>query len=301
MIGPWNHLTQVAAVVGQEGLSDEVGLSRGYQQWPRLLDWLGHHLKGEPLQYPASGVSSYVVNGGGWIHRDSWPPPTEPRLFRPAPGGEPKQCTGQLSTDGGPGEVQFTYDPLDPTPARGGAGVLAGSSPLWKGAEPGFIHQGRLCEKRDDLVGFVSGPLEEDLHIAGRIEAQVAFASDAGDTAVNVRVLELRPDGKRVHVREGSQALSHRDGRGYAVYQPGEVVEVALETFPVEYVFEAGSRVMVQFASASFPKYEAHTNVPGPWAEVDLTALARQRVIFEGTQITLPEVLPERAEEPVEN
>lgn len=287
VIGPWNHLTFVPASVRQTGLNDDVGLYPRYQQWPRLLDWYGHHLKGEPLDTPVGTVVTYSVNGGGWTAHDAWPPATVDRTWRLEPGGDAQRCAGSLG-DGGAGTAAFDYDPDDPTPARGGSGVLAGSFPLWRGAKPGFIDQKRLCERRDDLLGFASDPLDADLRVVGRLRAKVAFSTTAEDTAVNVRFLEERADGRRIHVRESILALSHRDGRGLAEYTPGDVVELELETWPVDYVFEAGSRVLVEFASASFPKYEAHANTSVPWAEAVDTVTATQTIHFEGTSITLP-------------
>lgn len=291
LIGPWEHLGRVATDVPQGKLNDDVGLGASYAQWARVLDWLDHHLKGRPLKYPVGKVLTWPVNGDGWMVRDAWPPPTTPRVWSLAPGADPQQCTGALG-EGGLGDVAWTYDPEDPTPARGGAGLLAGSLPTWKGVTPGFVDQGRLCERRDDLLGFRSEPLTAPLHVAGPLKATLQFASDAPDTSVNVRFLEERPDGRRIHVREGIVALSFRDGRGDARYTPGEVVPVQIETWPVEYVFEAGSRVLVQVASASWPKYEAHANVVGHWADVTETRPARQRVVFQGSTVELPVTNP---------
>lgn len=292
VIGPWNHLTQVPAAVKQKGLNDDIGLASTYVQWPRLLDWFGHHLKGEPLQYPVGGVSTYVVNGGGWVFREAWPPETVDAVYRLTDGEDAQRCRGVLSEREGTGEVGFVYDPEHATPSRGGAGVLAGAFPLWKGAEPGFLNQGGLCKRRDDLIGFRSEPLAADLHVAGTLRATVSFASDAEDTALNVRFLEERADGRRIHVRETILALSHRDGHGEATYTPGETVTLDLETWPIEYIFEEGSRILVEFGSASFPKYEAHSNTVGPWAEVMTTQPASQRILFVDSSVRIPVVQP---------
>lgn len=291
VIGPWEHLGRVFAAVPQGRLDDDVGLGRSTLQWARLFDWFDHHLKGEPLRGHAGKVVTWPVNGSGWIVRDAWPPPTEPRVLELALGHDPQRCTGQAGVGvGSEGVVRWTWDPEDPTPSVGGAGLLAGSLPLWKGVTPGFVDQKRLCERRDDLVGFRTAPLTEPLHVAGTFTASLRFASDAEDTAVNVRILEERPSGARIHVRESIVRLSLRDGPDTPPYTPGEVVTVPLETWPIEYVFEAGSRVLVQVASASFPKYEAHPNVPGPPAEAVETRPARQRLILEGSTVTLPVV-----------
>jgi putative CocE/NonD family hydrolase len=292
VIGPWDHLGRVSTDVEQRGLDDKVGLSHKGAQTARVLDWLGHHLRGRPLEYGAR-VVTYPVNGWGWVARPEWPPQTIARTFHLQPGVSPAACTGALGSAAGSGEVSFVYDPEDPTPSAGGAGLLAGVLPGWKGVTPGFVDQGTLCEDRWDLLGFVSAPLSAPLHVAGELEATIRFASDAPDSAVNVRVLEQRADGRRIHVRESIVVLSFRDGPGtVAPYTPGEVVDVPLVTWPVEYVFEAGSRVVVEVASASFPKYEAHSNLAEPWERVASTARAQQTVVLEGSSVTLPVLAP---------
>ena len=288
VIGPWDHLSKVAASVRQRGLDDEIGLWGSYGQHPRVLDWLGHHLRGEPAKYPIGSVVSYVVNGGGWTVHEEWPPPSEPLELAFASGEDAQRCTGALTETGATGQIEWSYDPTDPTPSHGGAGVLAGSFPLWRGAEPGFLNQGKLCERRQDLVGFVSEPLAEPLHVAGNLHARLQVATTAPDTAFNVRFLEERPNGARIHVRETILALSARPNADNEPYQAGSAVLIDLETWPVEYVFEAGSRILVEVGSASFPKYEAHSNTGEHWTTAVETPVATQRLIFEGSAIMLP-------------
>lgn len=284
VIGPWDHLSTVRADVRQHGLDDEIGLDGDYFQLERVLDWLGHHMKGEPLDHPVGGVVAYVVNGGGWTWHQTWPPPSEPRVLHLAPGQDPQRCTGLLSAEGAAGEVGFTYDPDHPTPTVGGAGLLGSSFPLWGGPTPGFVDQKRLCQRREDLVGFASAPLTEPLHLAGSPRARLVFSTDAPDTAVGFRLLEERADGKRIHVREAYRALSDV----VDAYEPGTEVVVDLEAWPVEYVLEAGSRVLVEVASASFPKLEAHSNTAEPWAEAVEVRRAAQTVHLEGSWVELP-------------
>jgi uncharacterized protein len=289
VIGPWDHLSNVAASVRQRGLNDDIGLWGSYGQQPRVLDWLGHHLRGEPTKYPVGAVVSYVVNGEGWTVHEEWPPPSEPFELAFAPGEDPQRCTGALTIAKSTGTVSWDYDPARPTPSHGGAGVLAGSFPLWRGAEPGFLKQGRLCERRDDLIGFVSEPLSEPLHVAGNLHGQLKVKTSAPDTAFNIRFLEQRSNGARIHVRETILALSARPDN--EPYEAGSAVTIDLETWPVEYVFEAGSRILIEVGSSSFPKYEAHSNTTEHWALAVETPVAKQHLILEGSSISLPEIV----------
>ena len=117
------------------------------------------------------------------------------------------------------------------------------------------------------------------------------MGSDAPDTAFNVRLLEVRPNGDAIHVREGIRALSFRDGDDARVpYTPGEVVSIEIETWPVEYVFQPGSQLLVQVASASFPKFEAHANTTEHWADAVETVPANQSLHLSDTVVTLPVV-----------
>jgi putative CocE/NonD family hydrolase len=169
--------------------------------------------------------------------------------------------------------------------------MLADVLPGWPGAKIGFQNQKKLCEQRSDMLGWVSEPLSEPLHIAGKIDATVRFASTAEDTAVNIRVVEVQPSGKRIHVREGIQVLSFREGREQvAEYTPGDVIDVEVSTWPIEYQFQAGSRILFEVASASFPKFAAHGNVAEPWASVKEPITAKQTVQLEGTVLRLPVV-----------
>ena len=56
----------------------------------------------------------------------------------------------------------------------------------------------------------------------------------------------------------------------------------------MEYVFEASSRVLLEVASASFPRLEAHSNTAEPWVEAVEVRRAAQTVHLEGSQVELP-------------
>jgi putative CocE/NonD family hydrolase len=294
VIGPWDHLGRAAGDLDLDNVSDAVGLQDTYFQISRILDWLNHHLKAVPAQHPVGQALTYVVNDNRWAVRPAWPPETTPLTFSLSD-GPAGQCAAALVASPVAAQVEatvhYTYDPADPTPSVGGAGSLAAVLTTYHGIQAGFANQRDLCEDRSDMVGWLSAPLATPLHIAGSISARLQVASSAPDTAFNVRVLDVRPDGQVIHVREGIRALTLRDGDRHRVpYTPGEPVRLPLETWPIEYVFQAGSRVMVQVASASFPKFEAHSNTTTYWADAVETVPAQQSVFTGLSQITLPVV-----------
>lgn len=288
VIGPWDHLGSSAADVELANIDDHIGLQDTYNQSRRTLDWLDHHLKGAPAALPVGQTLVYTMGADAWQVADSWPPLTESRVLTAA-AGDAADCRAPLAS-GAAAEVsvRYDYDPTDPTPSIGGAGSIAGVlSPGFDGVPIGLRDQGDLCAQRGDMVGWQTEPLAEAMRIAGPVTATLTVSSSAVDTAFNVRVVEVRPDGKALHVREGIRALSFRDGdEARVAYVPGEVVEVVVDTWPIDFQFQAGSRIRIEVASASFPKFEAHANTDVYWADAVETVVASQEV--HGVSVSLP-------------
>ena len=288
VIGPWDHLGRQATDVPMHNVDDDIGLQDSYLQSRRTLDWLDHHLKGRPAAFPVGRALVYTMGADAWQVTETWPPQTTPTTLV-AGSGTAQDCTASLGQAAGQ-PVQFDYRPTDPTPSLGGAGSIAAIlSPGFDGVPIGVRDQGALCEERDDLIGWQSAPVSVPTRIAGRIRADLTVSSTAEDTAFNVRILEQTADGRRLHIRESIRALSFREGDMSRVpYTPGQPVPLTIETWPVDYQLQAGSRIVLQLASASFPKYEAHSNTAVYWADAVETVSATQTI--HRAAVTLPVV-----------
>ncbi|MCB9687954.1 MAG: CocE/NonD family hydrolase [Alphaproteobacteria bacterium] len=285
VIGPWAHLGQAPAAIPLRHVKEPAGNAF---QLARVLDWLAVQVEGEAPTLPTTGAITYVIGGDRWEQRDDWPPPTIERRYGLVAGEDP--CEGALVAGDAPtAPMSWTYDPEDPLPSRGGAGLLAGAIPLMNGVKPGFVHDRTRCPRRDDVLRFVSEPLDAPLHLAGRMAATLEVASDAADTAFGFRLLEKRRNGEEIVLREGFSTLALRDGPPRRPYTPGERVTVTPDTQPLEVELHEGSRIVVVLTSSSFPAVEAHPNVAGVIAEATGTRVAHQQV-FAGT-LLLPEVV----------
>ncbi len=290
VIGPWDHLGSSSADVALNNIDDHIGLEDTYNQSRRTLDWLDHHLKGTPATLPVGQTLVYTMGADTWQVAPAWPPPTEARILSAMPGAA-GDCRAPL-VDGAAAALSahYDYDPTDPTPSIGGAGSIAGVlSPGFDGVPVGLRDQDGLCERRDDMLGWQTAPLPAPMHIAGPITATLTVSSSAADTAFNVRIVEVDQDGRALHVREGIRALSFREGdEARVAYTPGETVELVVETWPIDFQFQAGSQLRVEVASASFPKFEAHTNTDEYWADAVETTIARQQL--HSVSVSLPVV-----------
>lgn len=278
IIGPWTH------VGGGSDAFPTLDEEDTLFQWPAILDWLGHQLKGEPLE-AALGVYSFGMREGRWRSRAEWPPATTPQRFHFGAASAAHDCSGGTLNRTPPEAAdvgRYAYDPDNPVPTRGGAGMLAFVLPGFEGAPPGTQWQKGLCE-RGDVLTFTSEPLTEELRIAGEIEIALTIESDAEDTAFTARVIEVMDDGRAINVRDGITSLAYRNGAQSPLsYAPGSEETVRLRLWPIEWRLRPRSRLRVDISSSDFPKYHAHTNHAGPWAEQATAKIANQRIHIGG-------------------
>lgn len=310
VIGPYSHLGAAVSDLKMPNLKTGQG-QYGARQGQPVLEWLNTHLKGEPLATEVGVMHAYVGGADQWVSHHDWadngPMNTVTQqwvLREPAPncGGQAAPFTAPAMTEVTPsapaasdeadarpsspvygaGVAQWTHDPLNPVPARGGAGMLAWSVPGYGGPKGGTVDPGPMCE-RSDVVSFVSEPLTEALHLAGHIEAKLLVETTAPDTAFTLRVAEIRPDGKVIHLRDAFTTLKFNEVRG------GQgPVEITLRAWPFEWQVERGSRLRFELASSRFPKVAVHPNTDQPWGEVQTPVSAEQKVHLDRSVILLP-------------
>lgn len=289
VVGPWAHLGQVPADFPLAEVDSAVGGGGSMFQLPRILDWYDHHVRGQPARSPMTGAITYVVGGDRWEVRPDWPPETTERRYVATYSAD--RCAGRLEQGSGAPlstPMAYAYDPADPFPSRGGAGLLAGAIPGMRGVPPGFLAAANPCPRRADLLRFESAPLAAPLHLAGSVAVELDVASDAPDTAFGFRLLERRADGVEYVLREGFSTLALRDGGPKKPYTPGDRVRVVPDGAPLEAELHAGSTLVLVVTSSSFPAYEAHPNVAGRISEATATVVANQQVF--GATLVIPEV-----------
>lgn len=279
IIGPWSHS-------GSTGEYETPGAGGGVQQWQEMLPWLDHHLKGEPLTLDP-GLKLYVIGDNEWIKWDEWPGASSSRTWYLSDLSGAVNCSGgRLTATMGDGSVSFRYNPDDPVPTRGGSGMLAYNLRGYGGAPPVTVEQSGLCE-RDDVLTFQSEVFPEGLQISGQISVSLEVSSSAPDTSFTAKLIEVLPDGRSFNIRDSITSLAYRNGAETpVVYEPGERVSVSLDFWPIAWSIQPGSRLRLDVSSSDFPKFHAHTNRFGPWAEQTGADIAEQ-VIYGGV-VELP-------------
>jgi len=286
VLGPWTH----AGGTGDAFELDNAG--GGLFQWREMLDWFSHHLKGDELK-SSLGVNVYVMGKNEWRHYDEWPLKTEKMAYSLRHEDTKDDCSVHkldafLKSDIEISQIplSFEYDPRDPLPTEGGAGMLAFLLPGYEGARPGNVFQRPVCE-RDDIISYRTETFKDGRLISGKIRTNLVVSSSAPDTAFTFKLIEEFEDGRAINIRDAITSLAFRNGaKEPRSYVPGEKKEIEIVSWPIEWWISAGSKLRLDVSSSDFPKYHAHSNRAGPWAKQLDTDVATQTLY--GGELMLP-------------
>ncbi len=207
-------------------------------------------------------VRAYMMGVNQWRTYDTWPPKEaqEVAYYLDSEGdANSLQGNGRLSATKPvkAGSDAFTYDPLRPVQSVGG-GVCC-----FRVLRGGSFDQTAVEMRRDVLV-YTTPPLTQTLEIAGPVKASVYLSSDAKDTDVTVKLLDVYPDGRAFNLDDNIQRVRWREGWGQPVFmQPGKVYKVDVGPLVTSNAFLPGHRIRVEVSSSSFPHFERNLNTGG--------------------------------------
>ncbi|HEX2316855.1 MAG TPA: CocE/NonD family hydrolase [Thermomonospora sp.] len=259
-IGPWTH-------------SDRAALGTAVEE---SLTWFRAHVTGDRRALREHPVRLYVQGAEEWREYPDWPPPgTEPRTWYLQPsGGLDVRPPGSCAPS------RFRYDPADPTPGVGG--------PLLDGRAAGR-RDNRALEARPDVLVFTSAPLDRPVEVVGPVTARVALRSSRPFADVFVRVCEVDGRGRSLNVCDGLQRVTPL--RFPADPEGVRTVEVRL--WPTAYRFAAGTRIRVQVAGGSFPRFARNPGTGEPLGTATRLLPVEHEVLHgprHRSGVTFPEV-----------
>jgi hypothetical protein len=232
------------------------------------LAWFDTYLRGVAGLLPERPVTVHVQGeGGGWRELEDWPPPADPTRWYLHPGG--RLATDAPNAPSAPD--RYRYDPLSPTPALGGIGMLTG----------GPVDNGEL-EARPDVLAYTSDPLDEPLVLIGPVEADLRVSSSLDHTDFFVRLCDVSADGRSVNVCDGLRRLDPSSIRR----ADDGTIDLSVSLWPVGHVFGAGHRLRVQVSSGAHPVYARNLGTGEPPATAVATRAADQAVYHEPGRIS---------------
>jgi putative CocE/NonD family hydrolase len=278
LIGPWPHNMSYKFPEADFGPAGSIPVRR------LQLDWFDQWLMGKDSALVSTPpVQVFVMGANQWREEREWPPAAAhtKSLYL--------DSNGRANTLEGDGllrehlarrdaEDEYTYDPHDPVPTRGGAVCC---NPLvfpW-----GPLDQ-RPVEKREDVLVYSTSPLRSDLEVIGPVKVVLYVASSARDTDFTAKLVDVFPDGVARILTDGILRLRYRDSVESAVpANPGEVYEVCVDAGVTANVFQKGHRIRLEISSSNFPRFDRNPNTGGRIADETRLWKAHQ-VLYHGRE-----------------
>ncbi|MGH9815977.1 MAG: CocE/NonD family hydrolase [Candidatus Acidiferrales bacterium] len=199
---------------------------------------------GNPVRY-------FVMGANEWREADQWPlPGAKSTPYYLAPGkkaSDPGELLREpLATK--TASTSFISDPAKP---------VTDPNPFYSGAND----YSELAE-RDDVLVFDSPPLKQDTEVTGPITAEIYLETDATDTDLWVRVLDVAPDGTAFNlmspgldVLRASYRNAATNGGKRELLTPGTIYKLVLPNLMTSNLFRRGHRIRVQISASFFPGF----------------------------------------------
>jgi hypothetical protein len=228
--------------------------------------WFDHFLKGEDngILQKTPKIQYYTMGLNKWQSTDVWPPKdAKPVTFYLSSDGHANSVAGDgtLGSAVPPKDAadNFTYDPLNPVPTRGGNFCCMGSE-----YKPGVVDQ-RPNEARNDVLVYSTGPLAEGMEITGPVEAMLYVSSDARDTDFTVKLIEVLPDGTAWSIDENIQRVRYREGynKPPVFMEKNKVYKVAFQPMQTSLFIAPGHQLRIEVSSSNFPHFDRNLNTGG--------------------------------------
>src|SRR4051812_29459627 len=264
IISPTTHCASEGANAQTKVGDLDVGDAR-LHYWETYLAWFDRWLRGnEHALDSLPRVQYYTIGRNAWQTSDRWPVKAmrETSYYLRSDGGaNTSKGNGRLSLTPPKSERPdtFTYDPDNPVPARGGSICCTGNPK----DVPGSFDNADI-EQRPDVLVYTSDALPNGLELTGPIRASVFLSSDAPDTDVTVKLLDVFPDGRSMNMQEGITRVRYRDGFSKPVMMsPGKVYEVPVDLHATSWYLAPGHRLRAQISSSNFPRFDRNLNTGG--------------------------------------
>jgi len=263
VVGPWAHLG-ILDSVGQLNFGLAASTASLYLKGDLTfqgLSWFDYWLKGiQNRVNEEPPVKLFVMGDNVWRDENEWPLARAQYVpFYFHSNGKANSLHGDgvlspLSPREEP-EDQFTYDPHDPVPTRGGNHIL-----------PMYYPRGPVSqldvEERDDVLVYTSDVLSEDVEVTGPVAVKLYAASDAADTDFTAKLVDVYPDGRAYNIVDGIIRARYRNGPEArpTLVPPNAVVEYTVDLWSTSNVFKQGHRMRVEVSSSNFPHFDRNPN-----------------------------------------
>jgi len=232
--------------------------------WALGFRWYDYLLKGvDNGMGGQKPVRLFVMGKNVWRDEDDWPlARAHATPYYLHSGGKANTLSGDgtLSTSppGTEAADQYTYDPDDPTPTRGGP-VLGDPVRV----PPGPLDQ-RAVESRPDVLVYTTSAFPHDTEVTGPVSLEIYVSSSAIDTDFAGKLVDVSPNGLAENLTDGILRSRYRNSGEKAEFMnPGEVYKLTINLWSTSNVFLAGHKLRLEISSGSFPRFDRNPNTGG--------------------------------------
>lgn len=238
--------------------------------------------KGEKPDYTAlilpSGETSakdkenYTISAEDWEKLPSWPQFSSVKRFYPA---DDEKLSSKPSSE--PSSFSYVSDPLHPVPY-----CAETTTQFSRDAHAG---NQKFASRRTDVLSFVGDKLEEEVSVYGQVKAHFCMALSTTDADIVFKVIDVRPDGYHMLVRQGVLPVRYRNGIGKGIPAiPGQKMEMDIVLNDIAHKFCKGHRIMVQVQSSLFPliAMNPQTFLPNQYCAVSSDYVKSEITIYTG-------------------
>ena len=318
IMGPWTHGRAERSYSGEAEFGPAAAISYG----DLIRRWFGHWLKGIDNGVDKEPPVRIFVMGGGDAHKTPegrlfvgghWRDEQEWPLRRALPVSWFLHAGGKLSPEkpSSSEPTHYLFDPKHPVPTLGGnissEGALMVSGAMDQRCRPEFWTcdgDTRPLSARNDVLVFVSAPLEQDIEITGRLVVKLWASSSAPDTDFTAKLIDVYPPsvdfpaGVDLNIADSIVRARYRNSREKAeLLKPGMPYEFSIEMYPTSLVFKKGHRIRLDISSSNFPRFDINPNTGEPLNENRRWAIADNAVYHDPqrlSQIVLPVIKGDR-------
>ncbi|MGI8618768.1 MAG: CocE/NonD family hydrolase [Gemmatimonadaceae bacterium] len=263
-VGPWLHGGWNSMPGDQLGNIKFGSPTSRYFQTEVQFPFFQCHLK-DSCEKTIPEATVFETGRNEWRSYETWPPKVavQRRLYFHA--------NGRLSFDPprSPGVDAYMHDPGKPVPFS--AEVRTTQGHLW------MIEDQRFAATRPDVMVYESGPLTEDVTIAGPIVANLHASTSGTDADWVVKLIDVLPgDAPNNDPNPGGVKMGHfqmllagevfraKYRQGYekpVPLVPGQATTIAFDLRDRYHTFKKGHRIMVQVQSSWFPVIDRNPGV----------------------------------------
>lgn len=273
LMGPWGHQVNTASQLGEVDFGQQSLIDlRGAE-----LAWLDRWLQGKEPDEPEAPVRIFIMGQNQWRDEQEWPlARTEwTRFYLHSDGSANSRFgDGSLSTESPQDEPpdSYRYDPARPVP------FLTDPTSSQIGGPDDYA----AVERRDDVLVYVTAPLQADVEITGPIRLELYASSSAVDTDFTAKLVDVHPTGFVQRLCDGVVRARYRNGfERPELIEPGRVYRYAVDLWNTAQVFGKGHRIGLEVSSSAFPKYDRNLNTGEDLATGTRMVVAEQTIFHD--------------------